>query len=822
MLLSFRKLETSFVLVVLLLCFGWTGVSSADEPLRIQGYRSSFSPYIRRGAWVSQTVRVANDNDQSRKVKVGCQTSTAGIGRQYFTRIVNIPSHASRRIRIAYRPGTLPPPKKQPRKKNRRSKKKKAKPKAPTVRKKKETLRQDYLLWDAETGDEIQATNGIGSIIEPKQTAIALIGALEHDNTTYLRQMVDRPLGDVLFLGGIAANLPDLWYEYSMVDILVLGQVDVSALRVTQVSAILQWVRRGGVVVFTGSESMGKLLRGRLGTAAGVCVTGYGFVDSLRVTGPFAPSKPVGLLRPVPMGWLCPTTAEVVYRANGLPLLTRRCLGDGLIFTLATSVGGLKPKPLQAVWNTIGQARRTMMPLNPNAFVKAGTGTLGSIAGRRGPDSTMPVTIFVVLFAAVVVFGVLLARRRRGELLWLVLVPASILISIGLYVVSRANDNPPRLSHIGMITDMGGGEARVQQLFSYYSGPEDQPITFVAGSRDAVIRDIGQASAAEFALSEIRTIDAGMVLPDQPIRPDATRGFYVDSVEKIGRLGATVTFDEKGIFGTVDNRLAGDINDAVLYVNARAYRVGNLPAGGQTAIEVDDSRLLGKDEFTPLVVQDTRRNDLMRQLVSRPSMMDTVANRWLLIGYTPISVIAPLQGRELVRQGWSVIAWPVELVAPKPGTKVQIPAGFVDMEIKSTLWNVAKQEFIDSSYPNKLLILVRPPWPGGRLSAATAKLSVQLQAGGFKMVVSGVKLAEKDGNKKGRSKIASRMEMKTVENPAGRYEITIPRVERFRGADGRCAILLEVKRLAPATGGDATVMTWKIESMNVSLKGTVR
>jgi len=834
-----------------------SGRCIADEDFRIEGVRGGFLPFLQPGAWQQCTFSVANSGSRSRAVKVGCLADDAQQGRVRYTRIVTVPPRCRRKIRLAYRPGKLP---------------------HVSGRNTQGTphVEQFFQLWDATTGSQLTQMSGMGIELAPNATAIVRIGAdlIPYDDYQYIETMQDHLFGEVHFLSGHVAALPTRWYGYSMADMVLLGGVDVASIRETQWRALLQWVRRGGVLVLTGSRSLPEMLAGRMGVAAGVCGLGVHTVDRLTVTGEKFTEQTVRLQWPMPMVELCPLDAEVLYEANGLPLLTRRKLGKGTIFTLAVSTGGLTPQPLHSLWYQVVRSLRSDSPVNDSAFLRPGRRTLQQIEGRRSVTGIVPASIMLALMVLVVIGGALLRLRRRGELVWLTLIPLAIVLGIVLYLIGIGTSRPERLGHIGLISDIGNGQVRVQEAYAYHTGSDSRSVTFTAGRADGVIRDIGQAVTAAVTVSEVRTTDESMELPDQMMQPNSSRILFADSVVATQGLKMALTFDETGLVGQIDNCLGADITDTVLYVNHRTYRMDDLPADKQARIQVGDYDLLGAvsfpqpertaknkrtskaknnkirkarrqerakqkktkrkvigpvkprpippavGEFTCRAVRDRKRNELVGSLLARPSLIHDVSTRPVLIGYTEAGLIRPLGGRTVPRQGWSVVIWPIEFQAPPAGTRVAIPAGLVTRKLRnvmSPVWNSWSKQFYPTSRLSELLVLVRPPSPISALKDTTATLTVGIQASGWKLRISGAK-------HDAAGKVTLRSEIKSITNPSGNFTITIPQADRFLDADGWYVFSLQVQRLgAPAvkpSAGQAT--SWSFKSVDISLKGIVR
>jgi len=317
--------------------------------------------------------------------------------------------------------------------------------------------------------------------------------------------------------------------------------------------------------------------------------------------------------------------------------------------------------------------------------------------------------------------------------------------------------------------------------------------------------------------------------------------FYVDSIVDVGGIGAKLTFDSKGLTGTLENRMGAPLQSAVIYVNRHCYAVGNI-ADGKVTIAVGDQQFLGTDEFTSGgVVVDKLRNEFLRNLISHPDIGRTVDTSPLLIGYMDGSVIDPAPSVGMGHQGWSAVVWPINIVAPPPGTEVTIPSGFVQRKILNhgaITWNDAKQSFQNVQHRDGgIILLVRPPKPIKGLSDPTVILSVHIQASNYKLVVSGVKIARTKQGRARKVKILSRTEIDTINNPTGKYEFVIPGAERFINADGWYAVALEVK--SPRKGGTAitqrktgnkvkakqrkaSMSGWSFRTVDVGLKGNVK
>ncbi len=785
--------------------------AAASQPSRALSLRRvarSFS-YAREGAWTQRTVRLANRSEAPRRLKVALVALDGQRGRTYFSAVAGVPAGTDRLVRVGFRPGRLGAA---------------PAPGAPARGKGPRMVEETFLLWDARSGEQIEKGHRPAAVIEPRTTTIAIVapGRGDWGGYGYLKGLPSRQLGQVQILGCDPRHLPDRWYGYSMVKVLVLGELDPASLRRTQVAAMLDWTGRGGVLVLAGGTALPETLKGPLARAAGAVALGAHHVRSLNVTGPDQhPLPEVRLDRPAPLAEILADRAAVVYHADHLALLAERPYGHGRIFTLALPLGALSPRPLHALWGRIGRATRTTPPVDDGRFAEAAPRALAAIAGRPAPPRTAAAMILVALGAGALLGGALLRRRRRGEILWACLVPLAVLAAAGMYVYGRSRSQPERLSYVGLLSGMGGGAAKVQEVFAYYS-PARREVKFSAGGPRGVIRRIGPTAAGALGAAETRS-DATMFLPGEVVEMNSTRLFLVDSVEPTAGLGCRFTFDASGLTGTVRNHLGAELADAVVHSNRRTYRLGNIPPSAATRLRAGTEDLLAAGEFTGSLVHtpaDALRNGLLGRLRARPAMGREARREPVLIGYARRSPLDPLGGRDVGRRGWCVVVWPVALSPPPTGSRVTIPAGFVRLKLKNLgtpVWDVTGERFLRTFRDAGLVAVARPPPEVGPLRQVRAHLRIGIRARSRRLTV----WAEPPTG----GPPARRVRIGQFDAPHGVLRLTAPDADRFRRPDGGYAFSLEVRRLGGRRGGRADLenpAAWTFESVDIVLEGTTR
>lgn len=680
---------------------------------------------------------------------------------------------------------------------------------------------QSFTVWDSLSG-QLLWRGPLSPVVKVPPSMTIIVSASDkfekHDDEKYLITSTNTGLGDVKALRCSPSVLPDRWYAYSMAKIMVLGGVKPRSMRPAQRQAILDWVQRGGVLILAGSSNMSETLKGGLGSAAGVGVVGVHHVSSLKVVGPGLENTPeVTLDWPLPMGELCVGQAEVLYQANDLPLLTRKAFGHGQIYVLAVPTGALSDPALHRIWGQIARSFKNVQPLGADKFLAPAQATLNEIAGRPGPGRFVPLVFLGGLGVLTIFLGALLRRKRRGELVWVVLIPAAILVGVGFYYYGKMQTEDQRVAYIGLICALEGNEARVQEVFASYSGPEARKTTFTTDSPRGTISDVGRIGGVPAEQSEVRTAEH-ISLPDSIVPPDSTRLFVVDTVAEMQLPTLRVTFDEHGLTGTADSPMPETIETPVIYTNRRTYRLPSLPPG-QTEFSVrDDEHRLGEGEFTGSLVQDSLRNSFVRELVNVPSLRRRVVRRPLLIGYYSLSPLWPQGDLQIERRGWCLLVLPIEFTAPPPGRKIVIPSGFVNLEFENVgpgIFQPATETFVPTFGNKKLLVLARLPKAiSGPLGDAKAHLTVSIRnAGAYRLTVTGVRGPAKSAS--------SHTVIRSFDSPAGKVTLEIPDAGRFRNDDGQYAFCLSVERIA---GGDAepeqmSGSQWLFRSVDIVMEG---
>ena len=771
---------------------------------------SELAGRVKEDRWTQRIVQVSNRSGQDRALRV--TTAPGGGTSQIFSVTAQVPDNWVRRMHLSLRPGSLG-----------------------------EQPGMDFRIIDPQTGQLVLAPPSNESIVtkldKDKLTLVVLrqSGELtELNDAKTLKALHGRPLGD-LEVVHITGDAPDRWWGYDAADVVILAATDARWLRGTQVQALLDWVGHGGLLVIAAGPRTPQMLAGPLGEAAGVSAVDWHEVGLLQTE-----HGDVSLETPMPLAELLAVDADVLHRVNGLPLLTRRQYGQGVMMVLALPLTGMADKDLHQYWYGVKRALQLRPSIDASLLTdrstdltSPGAKALGSIAGRPAPRPVAPLAILIGLAGLTFAGGLALRHWRRGELLWLGLVPACLIAAAGAWIYGQSRVEQERITALSVMTGSPDGRARIQEMYTYYSGQESRQFDVQSGSPNATIVVLGGRDA----MSQTHTANANqMVLTDQAIALDNMKSYAVDGIIRTDGISGVLTFDGDGVQGALTNGLGMSLESAVLLHHERTYALGDLPAGRATAVRIAADVVPRPIEFVRVrggqahaegdftgraAVQfdaDTRRKQLVSHLMSVPSTSGRqVSQGTWIIGYTDRGLLDPLAGRSLTRRGMGVVAWPVSFAPAPAGEEVAIPFGIAPADVipqaaTSAIWNPSTREFLETTNRADLLLRVTPP-AGQRLEAAQVQLRIVLEDGmTLRLNVDGVP----GGNIENRQTVP----LETRDRPAIET-ITIDNANRFRNEQGQYVFRIRVGSIDPVV--DPTLAAnWKFRRIDAALKGQSR
>jgi hypothetical protein len=372
----------------------------------------------------------------------------------------------------------------------------------------------------------------------------------------------------------------------------------------------------------------------------------------------------------------------------------------------------------------------------------------------------------------------------------------------------------------------------VQELALYYSGPADSPIDrFGSDDAQSMIIPVSGANSGSLDLTYIRT-DAPMGMIGLSPQPNQRYGYYMQAVLRAEGLTGHLTFGPSGVQGRVTNRLGAELKDPVLYVNLntprtrgdgmlqgvtgavnhhtrQAFRLAELPAGAEMDVVADaQTKLQSADAFTTrmtLTPSEQNRIAMIKQVVAQGDLVNGADP--LVVGYVETSALIPDAHQP---RGWRLVAWPIKLQAPPPGTKVLIPSAFTRVTMTGMYYNQGK--FLEVTMPGSGTFIVRPPRVIAGLDDAVAHIKLDMNASSHDVTIAGVTGFAADNT-------GQNVELKTFKNANGLCEVDVPNADAYYRPGLGYVFRLIVR---PAASGAGENTLWQTRSLEVSLEGTTR
>lgn len=275
-----------------------------------------------------------------------------------------------------------------------------------------------------------------------------------------------------------ASDLPERAAALDAVDMMLFSDVDTSALNAAQVQAVADWVTAGGHLIVAGGASWQATAAG-LGSLLPLMPTSAETVEGLPALGEWLrlPTTALNDQTVIATGDLLPNALTLVSTQDGVPLLTRRSIGEGTVdylsadpnaaplrgwngladlwFTLATSAG-TQPGWSQGVvdWESAAQAVEILPGFDPLPDVLPLCGFLALYIGLIGPLNYL-----------------ILSRLNRREWAWITIPALIVVFSVFAWVVGfNLRGNEATLNQLTVVRSWPDAErARVDGLVGLLS-----------------------------------------------------------------------------------------------------------------------------------------------------------------------------------------------------------------------------------------------------------------------------------------------------------------------------------------------------------------
>jgi len=525
-------------------------------------------------------------------------------------------------------------------------------------------------------------------------------------------------LGDVAPAGGRAAvahlnleALPPDPLGWDGLDVLVLTDVDTTALGSDQRQALETWVAHGGHLVVGGGAGAARTVAG-LADLLPVVVGGTRAVDDL---------GPLGELWGAPIAPGPYAVAEVVLRdgealirqqdeRGDLILLARRTTGAGKVDFLAFDAG-LSPF---ARWDDNGRLWEFIVEMGgasvPRITLRNGYRAREAANAVPGLEPPSMVQILAFMLAYTLLVGpvnyVVLRKLDRRELAWLTIPVLIVGFTVCAYVTGfQIRGNTPIVHRVAAVyVPPGASVGRASQVVGLFSPRRTTYDVWVAG---AGVRQVPGDPLGGPGMSDVtrppRFIQQAEGLMVTGLRVDVgdVRPFVAEGYADVSPVDADLQLVSSAVGGLqVAGRLRNGgvaLKDAVLISGDQAQRLGDLGAGEEVGVGFAYDVASGQTDIVEQVLgivvywEDPelyRRNRFLQALLSQDGQLDLGRGVYLVGWAEEAPLPAEVVGRPFstVETAFYVYALPV--AGLEPGATVVIPPGLITRVVEETAGSV--------------------------------------------------------------------------------------------------------------------------------------
>jgi len=387
------------------------------------------------------------------------------------------------------------------------------------------------------------------------------------------------------------SSLPDKWKGYDSVDVIVLGDISISALSVAQRRAIRDWVYGGGRLIVSGGAHSQDLVGTFVEELLPVRINGTLVLDSIPSLSEQFNWNTSGAPIVVASSELTDGSIAIPADDNGLPIIAQRDVGDGEVIFLAFDY----LDPAFRTWDGKRRMWENLLPL-PTPVRRTRDVDVASLLPATG-SVRLPSYKFVGLFLLIYIlcFGSLnyfvLKRSNKSEWMWITMPVVAIAFTIGslgfTYVTKSRAAIVSEFSVVNVYQEMS--RLRINTCFGLFSPAKaDYRIEFPAS--EAMFVNRMQASDRNISQDgNLKLMEKGSFQMEVPhTKTPSLQLFYGESyVDFGGSVSIELSEDSaRNTVGEVISRLPFALADCYVFSNGRHAYVGDLASGGHAQVRL--------------------------------------------------------------------------------------------------------------------------------------------------------------------------------------------------------------------------------------------
>jgi hypothetical protein len=396
--------------------------------------------------------------------------------------------------------------------------------------------------------------------------------------------------------------LPESWYGYDSVGLLILRSDTIGQLRDRQFQALIQWLRQGGSMVLGTGLNYGSLSEGRMQRILPIIVEGHRQINKIQSMRQFC-SRELVADEPFLVLSTGIEGSRVLVKENDIPIIVRKRTGFGQVVFLAFDFNS----PPFSQWNGRSRFWEKLLSLQPEPSrppIELEDRRIANtmFAGMPLGSANFKAVVGFVTAYLILLWLCLKRIKRPGKSRWryglsvlLLITLFSIIAARGLYHAS-ANQTFAHNSFCQIDVADPGAPASAKYFIGLYSltslayklrfGSNVYPVTHITPGRSDI------KIPAPYALHKS---DNG-----QQIIGTIGRWSHVMFKLKLHVASPLTGYARRdGSFLTleIDSELPHDLINCLIYYNKRFSPVANIGAGSRQTIKVDLVKLKKKEIF---------------------------------------------------------------------------------------------------------------------------------------------------------------------------------------------------------------------------------
>jgi hypothetical protein len=489
-----------------------------------------------------------------------------------------------------------------------------------------------------------------------------------------------------------APFLPEAWYGYDSVDLLIVHTAVLDDLNDRQVQALVGWVKRGGYLVLSGGPRTHILLGERFKGLLPITVSGFEWIDELKSMPDFC-GHPFKAPNPFPITKALIKDSTVLLHQDETPVIIQKRVDLGNIAFIAFdytapwfhSWEGRKP-----FWENV----YTHRPMAENGTIdldmQAVSRSLLSGLPSRFPNKVLSIMIMLAYLIFMSLFLSRLKKRKRPH--WrafrVCIMCIIVFSTIGFWFYIK-NGPQKSVAHNSLVfLDRGAGSGPMiptKHVVGIYTLENtDQTISLDPGNRPFVPLSFLDNKDKIFPVRDIHITEKNnQHVLSMSFKKWSCYFLTTDSVTHFP-LQATLLDDDDAIRLSWSNPTAHGITNGYAYLDGRMVHMGDMGASQKGIIDIPLPQMIPVERFleqmeasvsprvsAPLSDRAKRplRNDILKNAVNRIHGSHPSQSRTLhVLGWMdPPLVPYSFQASDLSNDALTLLQWEMPLEGETDG-----------------------------------------------------------------------------------------------------------------------------------------------------------